>query len=105
MGGLFHTLSHPVSPTKRPNAKRKSGTKAFFDLFELISPPPSTCPITALVDPPAVSGCVRGVPCRSTTPTSALNCTAAAHCHCLGYHLGRCVSIFQLFLAPAVAIS
>jgi hypothetical protein len=36
MGGLFHTLNHPVSPTKRPNAKRKSKTKAFFDLFELV---------------------------------------------------------------------
>jgi hypothetical protein len=42
MGGLFHTLNHPVSPTKRPNAKRKSKTKAFFGLFELISPPPSS---------------------------------------------------------------
>jgi hypothetical protein len=39
LGGLFHTLNHPISPTKRPNAKRnKSKTKAFFDLPELISP-------------------------------------------------------------------
>jgi hypothetical protein len=31
-GGLFYALNHPVSPTKRPNAKRKSKTKAFFGL-------------------------------------------------------------------------
>ena len=31
-GGLFHTLNQPISPTKRPNAKRKSKTKAFFGL-------------------------------------------------------------------------
>jgi hypothetical protein len=71
LGGLFHTPNHPVPPTERPNAKRKSKTKAFFDLFELISPPPSTCPITALVDPtrpsshtlhpPIASKCVRGL--------------------------------------------
>ena len=91
-GGLFYALNHPVSPTKRPNAKRKSKTKAFFDLLELISPSPSTCPITALVDPtrppsrilhpPAASGCARGgdLPlCRSTPSTSALNRTFHPH--------------------------
>jgi hypothetical protein len=31
LGGLFHTLNQPISPTKRPNAKRKSKTKAFFE--------------------------------------------------------------------------
>jgi hypothetical protein len=50
-GGLFHALNHPVSPTKRPNAKRKSKTKAFSGLPELISSPPSTCPTTTLVEP------------------------------------------------------
>jgi hypothetical protein len=83
LGGLFHTLNHPISPTKRPNTKRKSKTKAFFVLPELISPPPSTCPITTLVDttrppsraphPPPASGCVRGVPCRSTHSIFAWN--------------------------------
>ena len=85
LGGLFKALNHPISPTKRPNVKRKSLIKAFFGLPELISPPPSTCPITTLVDPtrppslaphpPTASGCVSGVPCRSTHSIFAWNST------------------------------
>ena len=76
-GGLFYALNQPVSPPERPNA--------FFGLPELISAPLSTCTITTLVDPtrppsraqhpPAASGCVRGVPCRSTHSIFAWNST------------------------------
>jgi hypothetical protein len=85
-------LTHQTNRYRPPNAqtqKRKSKTKTFFDLSELISPPPSTCPITTLVDPthppsraphpPAASRCVRGVPCRSTHPIFAWNRTIHPH--------------------------
>jgi hypothetical protein len=38
LGGLFHTPNWPVPPTKRPNAKRKSKTKAFFPFGAHLTP-------------------------------------------------------------------
>jgi hypothetical protein len=89
--------SQPVPLTnKHPNPKKKPKTKAFFDLFEPTSSPP-TCdmpeqlphhrldrpnpsPLAHAAAAPAASpGCIRGAPCRSTPPTSALNRTFCPH--------------------------
>jgi hypothetical protein len=105
LGGHIRGPGRPISHTKPPGIthqtpKRKeeveNKTKALFDLFELTSPPPSTCPMPhhrlGRPNPPPLAHPAptrrfwmrqrskeKGVPCRSTPSTSALNHTSHPH--------------------------
>jgi hypothetical protein len=99
LGGHIRGPGRPISHTKPPGIthqtpKRKeeveNKTKALFDLFELTSPPPSTCPMphhrldrpnppppSRTLHPPAASGCVKGE--RSALPLHALDICLEPH--------------------------